>query len=68
MGLALAIVLGFLGVIGVHHQQAVVVHKQIKPAKQSQMPIEKKVIKKAKAPSKNTIALLDGIPVRNLKG
>ncbi|HAT7747560.1 TPA: hypothetical protein KKX05_002727 [Legionella pneumophila] len=68
MGLALAIVIGFLGVVGVTHQEALA-HKRIEKARSQQEQLKKQSAKRHKAvrPS-SVIARLDGLEIRNLKG
>ena len=68
MGLALAIVIGFLGVVGVTHQEALA-HKRIEKARSQQAQLKKQSTQRHKAvrPS-SVIAKLDGLEIRNLKG
>ncbi len=67
MGLALAIVIGFLGIVGFSHKAAVA-DKHLKQAQSQQEQIKKKVIKHQAIKPEKTIALLDGVEIRNLKG
>lgn len=67
MGLALAIIFGFFVVIGVSPQKTVENnHHQV--FKKTQTQIKKKAVKKLKAKPQISLALLDGVPVRNLQG
>jgi DeoR/GlpR family transcriptional regulator of sugar metabolism len=58
MGLALAILIGFLGVVGVSHHGALA-HKHLKQVQPKKKPMNH---------PKKTIVLLDGVEVKNLKG
>ncbi len=67
MGLAVAIVIGFLGVVGFSHKAAVA-QKHFMQAQKQQVQIKKKTELRQMTKPQNTIALLDGVEIRNLKG
>lgn len=67
MGLALALLIGFLGVVGITHQEALA-HKKIEKARIQQTQLKKQSAERHQAvrPS-SVIARLDGLEIRNLK-
>lgn len=67
MGLALAIVIGFLGVVGITHQEALA-HKRIEQVRAQKVKAKRKASAHRTIKLKPSIARLDGIEVRNLKG
>ena len=68
MGLALALLIGFLGVVGVTHQESLA-FKRIEKARSQQAQLNKQSAKRHKAVSPSSvIARLDGLEIRNLKG
>lgn len=68
MGLVLAIVIGFLGVVGLVHQETQA-HKKIEKARSQQIQLKKTSAQRHQVvrPS-SVIARLDGLEIRNLKG
>lgn len=68
MGLVLAIVIGFLGVVGLTHQETLA-HKRIERALSQQETIKQQTAQRYQAVKhKKVIARLDGLEIRNLKG
>jgi len=67
MGLALAIIIGFVGVVGITHQEAIA-HKRLEQAKIQKMKAKRKAVSHKANKFKPSIARLDGIQVKNLKG
>ena len=67
MGLALAIVIGFFGVIGLSHPKIAMQ----KPLQKTQAPLvkakQKQLVRKV-IKAKKAVVRLDGIQIRNLKG
>lgn len=68
MGLALALLIGFLGVVGITNQEALA-HKKIENARSQQAQVKKQSAQRHQVvrPS-SVIAKLDGLEIRNLKG
>lgn len=68
MGLALALLIGFLGVVGITHQEALA-HKRIEKTRSQQEQLKKKSAQRHQAVRPlSVIARLDGLEIRNLKG
>lgn len=67
MGLALVIIIGFIGVVGITHQEAIA-HKRIEQAKIQKLKVKRKAHAHKATKFKPSIARLDGIQVKNLKG
>lgn len=67
MGLSLAIIFGFLALVGINHQE-VLAQQKIAAAEVKKMKTKRKAVAPKPVKKKQALVLLDGIEVRNLKG